>query len=226
MKKTVLAVALAAVSASSFAAETDSEEGYYGALRYVNGNHHAKNMEVTSPRTLARVAANDRSDFNSGAVALGYNWGNNWRTEAEYNFKTHDSFASYWYPFNANANTMAVKSERMMLNVYRDFPIAAGFSLFAMGGLGLTHYTVDGWQGTQARRFATRSDTNLTWAAGAGASYTFLEKFTAEVGYRYTDMGNIESGFNTYDNAAHARDEQMKASLVSSEWYLGARMAF
>ncbi|PKH22344.1 porin [Enterobacterales bacterium CwR94] len=222
MKKIVLATVLAALSTSALAAD----EGYYGVLRYVNGNHHAKNQEVTSPRTLERVAAEDRNSINSGAIGIGYDWGNNWRTEAEYNFKTHDTFASWWRPFEANANTMNVKSERLMLNVYRDFPIAAGFSLFAMGGVGLTQYNVEGWQGNQTRRFAERTDTNLTWAVGAGASYAFNEMFTVETGYRYTDMGTVESGFNTFANRPGTRDEQMQASLVSSEWYLGGRVKF
>ncbi|MDP5008090.1 MAG: outer membrane beta-barrel protein, partial [Glaciimonas sp.] len=131
-----------------------------------------------------------------------------------------------WAPFNANANQFQVSSQRLMFNVYKDFAINQQFSVFGTLGLGLAFINAEGWQSNDTRRFANRTQTNLAYSAGVGMSYAVTPKIKVDLGYRFVDMGNIESGFNTFVNRISARDEQLKANLKSNEIFLGMRASF
>jgi len=121
---------------------------------------------------------------------------------------------------------MKTKTERLMFNVYRDYSVGYGVSLFATAGLGVTKVQAGGWQGTTAREYDSSTQNNLTYALGAGISYTPVDRLTIDLGYRYVDMGKVESGYNNFVNARLLKDEQMKAHLTSSEFTLGARYLF
>ncbi|MEE4412116.1 MULTISPECIES: hypothetical protein [unclassified Serratia (in: enterobacteria)] len=49
---------------------------------------------------------------------------------------------------------------------------------------------------------------------------------TVYAGYRYVDMGNVESGRNTFVNARGLQDENLRARLVNNEYLFGARYIF
>ena len=128
--------------------------------------------------------------------------------------------------FPTSFNHMKTKTERLMFNVYRDYSVGYGVSLFATAGLGVTKVQAGGWQGTTAREYDSSTQNNLTYALGAGISYTPVDRLTIDLGYRYVDMGKVESGYNNFVNARLLKDEQMKAHLTSSEFTLGARYLF
>ena len=81
-------------------------------------------------------------------------------------------------------------------------------------------------QGNTSREYASSTQTNLTYAIGGGVSYAPVERVNFDLGYRYVDMGKIESGYNDFANARGLKDEQMKARLVSNEFTLGVRYLF
>lgn len=224
----VLLSILLAFSANGAAADTQANagEGYYGSVKLLQTSQSVSNMENTSPRLIRVIDGPDTAHKTSGSLAVGYQFGNGWRTEAEYSLKRNVTFDSYWAPFDLNVNRFQVSSQRLMLNVYRDFALGNGFSAFATLGLGLASVDAQGWQATKGRRFADRAQTNLTYSGGVGISYAVSRRINVDLGYRFVDMGNIESGFNTFANNASARDEQLKANLKSSEVFLGMRMLF
>ncbi|VVE27896.1 outer membrane protein [Pandoraea anhela] len=200
--------------------------GYYGAARLIGAFDKINSMELTSPRVSGMIAGPKAKARMTGSLALGYQFGGGWRAEGEYVFKRSGEFDSYWAPFNANANRFKVSSQRLMLNGYRDFDLGHGFSVYGTLGLGVAIISADGWQGNPSRRFASRTQTNLTYSAGAGVSYAIDKRFTLDVGYRYVDMGNVETSFNTFQNRIGARDEQLKGRLASNEVFVGVRGRF
>jgi outer membrane immunogenic protein len=113
-----------------------------------------------------------------------------------------------------------------MLNGYRDFDLGRGFSVYGTLGIGVAIVSADGWQTNDSRRFASKTQTNLAYSAGAGVSYALNKRFSIDLGYRYVDMGNVETGFNTFVNRVSARDEQLKARLSSNEVFIGLRGRF
>ncbi|VTR52417.1 Opacity protein and related surface antigens [Serratia fonticola] len=103
-----------------------------------------------------------------------------------------------------------------MLNAYRDYALGYDFSVYGTVGLGIAKVKSDGWQGNTSRQYAASTQNNLAYSIGAGISYAAMERLNLDLGYRYVDMGKIESGYNNFTNARGLKDEQMKARLVSS----------
>jgi opacity protein-like surface antigen len=89
-----------------------------------------------------------------------------------------------------------VKSLALMANVYRDFPLAAltpyvGASLgFAQNKIGTISFEQAGARGTAPGG----TKTGLAIAFMAGAGYPLPGSLTLDVGYRFIDLGKIESG--------------------------------
>lgn len=228
MKKltlSLMALALAGLSTSAMASVSD--EGYYGAARLSKVWQKADSMDTSSRPGIGQfVAGDDKDHFYNGSVAAGYQYGNGWRTEAEYTFKKKSEYTSGSTAFPASLNHHKTDSQRLMLNAYRDYEIYQGISLYGTVGLGIAKVQSSGWQGNTTRQYSSNTDTNLAYSVGAGVSYEPIDKLNFDLGYRYIDLGKVESGMNTFDNARGYQDEQMKAHLKSQELVLGVRYLF
>lgn len=172
------------------------------------------------------MVSEDKDHFYNGSLAAGYQYGNGWRTEGEYTFKKKSEYTSGSTAFPTSLNHHKTDSQRLMLNAYRDYEIYQGISLYGTVGLGIAKVKSSGWQGNASRQYASNTDTNLAYSVGAGVSYEPIEKLNFDLGYRYIDLGKVESGMNNFDNARHLQDEQMKAHLKSQELVLGVRYLF
>jgi opacity protein-like surface antigen len=201
-------------------------EGLYGSVKLLGAQQDLSNSLLTSPRVSHRVGNPDSNKGLGGSVALGYGFKGDWRLEGEYTLKQDSDFKSHWAPFNANVNNMQVSSSRLMLNGYKDFPLNDYLSLYAMAGVGVAHVSSEGYQTNASRRFANNSQNNFAYAVGFGADLKLTEQITLGSGYRYVDMGDIETGYNTFANRINARDEQLKGKLREQNLYVEARMAF
>ncbi|CQH57330.1 Adhesin/invasin protein PagN [Yersinia frederiksenii] len=229
MRNCTIAIAAGLLIASSAPALADQidQEGYYGSIKLLRTFQEAKNMDTSSrPGIGSFVSGQDSDNFYNGAIAAGYQFGNGWRTEGEYTLKNKSTYTSGSTNFPTSFNHQNINSERLMLNAYRDIALSYGFALYGTLGIGVARISSDGWQGNPARQYASSTQNNLTYAIGAGVSYSPIESLILDLGYRYVDMGNVQSGFNQFANARSLQDEQMKAHLVSSEFLFGARYLF
>lgn len=204
----------------------DFSEGYYVSAKYLQIEQRAKEMDTSSRPGVGQFVSGKEKDYQAkAALAAGYQFGNGWRTEGEYTFKQKTEYTSGSTAFASN-NNLKADTERLMVNVYRDYALGYNFSLYGTAGLGVSKINASGWQGNTSRQYAASSQTNLSYAIGAGVSYTPVESISVDLGYRYIDMGKIESGYNNFNNARGLKDEQMKAHLVSNEFALGIRYLF
>jgi outer membrane immunogenic protein len=201
-------------------------EGLYGSLKIHSVQQDLSSALLTSPRVSNRVVSPDSQKDVSGSVAIGYGFNGGWRLESEYTIKQDSQFKSYWAPFNANVNNMQVSSKRLMVNGYKDFPLTENLSLYAMAGVGVANINSEGYQTNTSRRFANNSQNNFAYALGVGADLKLNQQITLGTGYRYIDMGDIETGYNTFANRINARDEQLKGKLREQNLYVEARMSF
>lgn len=219
----LLSLSALCITTSVFASEK-SGEGYYGALNLVDTHQEAKSMSLSErPGIGSFVSGDDKENKLNGSLAVGYQYGNNWRTEAEYVFKRNYEYTSGSSAFSTSFNHMQTESERVMLNVYRDFKVSDTFSFFASAGAGVAKIKVGGWQGNQMREFIGNTQTNLTWSVGAGVSYNIIDNLSLSAMYRYVDMGNVESGRNAFTNGRGLQDENLRAHLVNNEFLFGVR---
>ncbi len=221
----ITTIILAGSVTAASAATTD--EGYYGAARVTKAWQKADNMDTSSrPGIGSFVSGDEKDDYYSGSLAIGYQYGNGWRTEAEYTLPKKTEYTSGSSRWTSSWNHHKVETQRVMLNAYRDYDIANGFSVYGTAGIGIAKIKSSGWQNVAANTFGSNTDTNIVYSVGVGASYQPIDKLNFDLGYRYIDLGKTESGWNNFTNARGFKDEQMKASLSSNELYLGARYLF
>lgn len=225
MKAIVVALPVAMIPATVLAANT--EEGYYGSAKYLQIEQRAKEMDTSSrPGVGQFVGGKQKEHLGGAAIAAGYQFGNGWRTEGEYTFKQKTEYTNGSSAFPNGFDHLQTETERLMLNVYRDYELGYGVSLYGTAGLGVSRIKAGGWQGNPGREYGSTTQNNLTYALGAGVSYTPVERLYVDLGYRYIDMCKIESGYNNYANMRGLKDEQMKAHIVSNEFTLGMRYVF
>ncbi|MFL1514840.1 outer membrane protein [Pseudomonas prosekii] len=222
MKKTKLSVLLLAAAFTHLA----NAEGLYGSLKIQSVEQNLESALLTSPRVSHRVVSPDSQKDVGGSLAVGYGFKGDWRLEGEYSIKQDSQFKSHWAPFDANVNNMQVSSSRLMLNAYKDFPLNQYLSVYAMAGVGVAHISSQGYQSNPSRQFANNSQNNFAYALGIGVDLKVTRQITLGSGYRYVDMGDIETGYNTFANRINARDEQLKGKLREQNLYVEARMAF
>lgn len=216
----------AAHSPLALAAPAESE-GYYGVARVISAEHRARNMSSSSRPGIGQfVSGDENKSVTTGSIGLGYRFGNGWRMEGELSLPQKDKFTSGSSNFPTSLNNHQVESRRVMLNAYRDFRVTDSISLYGSAGLGLASLKSSGWQGNESRQYESQKQTNLAWSVGVGVAYDVTDRLAFDLGYRYIDMGDTESGWNNFTNVRRLQDEKMKANLVSSEFVLGARWAF
>lgn len=200
---------------------------YYGSIRAIDAHHQARNMDAAARPGIGRFVAGDQKQhFVTGSVALGRAYGNGWRSEGEYVVRRTDTYTSGSSAFATSRNHHDVRSQRLMLNVYRDLAINDAWSVYATAGAGVSHIQSGGWQGTSNRQYGKTTRTGLAWSMGAGVSIAAGANMTVDLGYRYADLGRTESGWNTFANARGLQDEKLQLDLVSREATLGLRYAF
>ncbi|WP_460417403.1 outer membrane protein [Pseudomonas sp. microsymbiont 2] len=214
-----LALALLASAVPALADDTT-----YLALRLQGAEHKLADAKLTSPRVDQRIKSPDSDRDLNGAIALGQHFDGGWRVEVEYTMRKHSLFDSYWSPFDANVNRMKVDSQRLMLNGYKDFALTDALSWYLSAGAGLAHVQSEGYQGNPSRQFARNGQNNLAWSLGLGLDYALSDRITLGGGYRYVDMGRIETGRNTFANRINARDEQLKGKLSEQSLFVEMRI--
>ncbi|QQX56974.1 outer membrane protein [Pseudomonas chlororaphis] len=226
--KISVALLLAPVAYSSLAlAAPAEEEGYYGVARVISAERKARNMDSSArPGIGSFVSGDDNQKDMTGSIGVGYRFGNGWRVEGELSLPQKDKFTSGSTTFPTSLNEHHIESRRVMLNAYRDFRVTEKLSVYGSAGLGLAQLESKGWQGNESRQYGSATQTNLAWSLGAGVAYDVTDRLALDLGYRYIDMGDTESGWNNFPNARGLQDEKMKANLVSSEVVLGMRWAF
>lgn len=204
-----------------------ADDNYYGALRINSARYKAHDMDSSARPGLGRFVPGDDSHTATGAsLALGYQLPSNWRVEAEYTLPKNNEFTSGSTNFPTSFNHHKIRSQRLMVNAYKDFPLNAQFSLYGMAGLGLAHLESSGWQGNPGRQYFSDSQNNLAYSVGFGVTYSPVQKVSIDLGWRYVDMGKTQSGANNFANVRRLQDEQMRAKLTSSEISVGLRYSF
>lgn len=227
MKTSLLALCAMAACALPSVAAAETEAGYYASLRVIDAHHQARNMDASARPGIGQFVAGDqKQNFTTGSLAFGRAYGNGWRTEGEYVARRNDTYTSGSSIFATSFNHHEVRSQRLMLNAYRDIAFNDAWSVYGSAGLGLSQIESGGWQGNEGRQYAKATRTGLAWSLGAGVSFAASDAFTVDLGYRYADLGSTESGWNTFGNARGLQDEKMQLDLVSREVTLGLRYAF
>lgn len=211
---------------ASILSGTAQAESWYGSAKLNSARQNLSSPLLTSPRVTERIANPDKNQAFTGSFAVGYAFTDGWRLEGEYTTKSDANFDTRWAPFNSAVNRMQVTSQRFMLNGYKDIPINDWLSFYGMAGVGLARVDAEGYQSNPARRFVKNTQNNFAYSLGLGLNAKVSEKVTLGAGYRYIDMGDIETSHNNFTNRSNARDEQLKGKFKEQNLFLEARASF
>jgi opacity protein-like surface antigen len=202
-------VVSAAFAVSVFAAESalaDDLGGLQGL--YLGGKagvsfEGVDNLKNTSP--VANPAAVNVTSQSNTVGAFGANIGYNFkrlgapiRAEVEYTYRTDFDYSPN--PVFSNAGVASslnstLNSHTVMVNAYYDIDTKTKFTPYVGGGLGVainqtsSTLSVAGVSGSK-----DNSQTNFAWSLGAGIGYALDSNWTAELGYRYIDLGKAVYG--------------------------------
>jgi opacity protein-like surface antigen len=85
-----------------------------------------------------------------------------------------------------------------LLNVYADLGEWHGFSPYVGGGVGFSYLQMDNIRSLNADGTIVNTkdgnDWNFAWALMAGVAYNFTPNLALDVGYRYLNLGSVDSG--------------------------------
>ena len=217
---------------------------------YLRGDIGFSNQEVNSLHNVLFETTDNleflRSEFDAApfmAVGLGYQFNEWFRVDVtgEYRGKAnYHGLDRYETVDDADPTTWdgtndynAEKSEWTFLaNAYVDLFNWWGVSTYLGAGAGASYNTIHGFTDTNVPNggeayAATHSQWQFAWALYAGLAYDVTPNLTVDLGYRYIDLGDAQSGdiiafdgTNLVDNPMHFRD------LTSHDIKLGVRYKF
>lgn len=180
-------------------------------------------------------------DFESSplfGVGVGYEW-NEWlRFDVTGEYRGNATFhgtdfyaAGFNFPAGANQYT-AVKEEWLVLaNAYFDIGTWCGITPYVGGGIGWADIEIKGLQDVNTPQGALfvaddHSEGNFAWALYAGLSYDVTDRFSLDLAYRYTDLGDASSGtLHAYDGSSSIDGIDFD-DVTSHDLMFGARWKF
>jgi len=195
----------------SIATTAHSAEGLY-----IGGNIGA-GVPVDSDMTdttLPGVLLTFESDTGVAlGVALGYDFGNNFRTEIEYAYQQNDLNSVTLSGVGTVPITSGNSSSHSgLLNAYYDFNNDSAFTPFITAGAGFSTIDISdiviGGVTT-----AAVSDTVFAYQVGAGVSLSASDTVSIDLTYRYFATANPEFTTTTMEYSSH-------------NLYVGARVGF
>ncbi|MBF0250368.1 MAG: porin family protein, partial [Alphaproteobacteria bacterium] len=211
-KKTIATLSFAAaMTASAIAYAGDATGPYVGAgLGWLD-------VEGTTVNdTTSRSVKFD--DDKMGALFLGYDYGNAWRTELELSRRGGADLSTV----SGTAATGDVSATSLMANVAYDFDLGLPVTPYLGAGLGLSRVDM-----SNARPFGASSIDDTDNALGlqgiAGLSYAINDNLDAFADYRYFTARNVD--LNTRAGANASFDLDTHAVMVGLRYTFGAPKA-
>ncbi|MCT8971747.1 outer membrane protein [Microbaculum marinisediminis] len=120
----------------------------------------------------------------------------------------------------------------LMANAYVDLGTWWGITPYVGGGIGASRNTISNFQDINTPNGGvayapSASKWNFAWALHAGAGWEVTQNVTVDLGYRYVDLGDGETGdIVGYNGLNTVNNPMIFDSLTSHDVHLGVRYAF
>jgi len=167
-------------------------------------------------------------------LGFGYDTGHYFRFDitGEYRgsavFLAQDSYQTFGP--GTNEYTADIESWVGLANAYIDLGTWHCVTPYVGGGVGFASIDVIGLKDVNVPNLGVayakdNTETNFAWALYAGLAYKVTPGLTIDLSYRYTDLGDAESGIRTaYDLSATAGGIEIE-DITSHDLMLGVRLA-
>lgn len=148
----------------------------------------------------------DRQAVIGAAAMVGYHWSKHGlpvRTELEYTHRFQLDFDTVASGPPKVGYKTDVTSDTVMLNLYLDISTDYWWRPYLGVGLGWSRNHADSQRGDSsslARPKSNNAVNNFAFSAAAGLRFAITSDWVGEIGYRYIDLGEIDTGaFSTGD---------------------------
>lgn len=187
--------AMLAVTSSSHAA--DGNDGYYLGLRIIGS--YAEVQDSAATGFGGDLSVNNETDLTAGSgVVVGYRWKSlPVRTELEvaYRFRFDHDLRDDGPPPVGYEDNLATLSG--LVNVAYEYRNASDFTPYIGGSIGWAqNHTVvdrDNLATGVEEEFENRKH-NFAWGAMLGVTWRFARKWDADLGYRFINLGEVDTG--------------------------------
>ncbi|WP_017891210.1 outer membrane protein [Serratia sp. S4] len=159
--------------------------------------------------------------------------------KSDKSFSLNPSVTGHWvgqagasFPLPASADIrQSTRASTLMVNTYYDYTVGGNFTPYVMAGIGaaFVRNTVSnnsnvGGQTLSSGDFSHRA-TNLAWALGTGISWAVTRQVSVDVGYVFTNAGDISTTYSAKNGINEGRgDIHTKVQLHSL--FTGVRYQF
>ena len=171
-------------------------DGPYLAFRGGVANHTLGDKDENKA-TDKKLEVDDNSLMLSGALGYRYKY---FRIEAEYVYRkdSEDKNTSVSpLPMGGalvTTRTAEFSSKSYMANIYWDLSPYTMFTPYLSAGIGITSLEYTFKMNDSYGNTVKYDEDNFTWSVGGGLSAQVTTRFNIDLGYRYYDMGELESG--------------------------------
>ena len=172
---------------------------------YLAGRAGGARIELKDHSSLDRGSSNyvvNKDRFIAGG-ALGYRY-KHMRAEAEYTWRHKKDGA-----VTNGINTANTKSQSYMFVVYYDFFPYFWFTPFIDAGVGMTQNHLKVKDRVSGATIHSVKDDEFTWSVGGGISLKLTNRWNADFGYRYYDMGKL----SVLNGKTDVKDQEVYAGL-------------
>lgn len=207
------AVAVVGMMAGTAVAEEGGLD-FYIAGRLIPTLSNVDDISV-NPSTDIRLRDDEIEFVATGGAALGYDFSNQAvpiRVEVEYTYGYHADFeteSTNGFGNGAIAYDNSTTHHAVFLDAHYVLETATRYRPFIGGGVGWVRNIGDFDRVNLNTRMFENQETetdNFGWRVGVGTLIRINKDFTGEIGYRYSDLGEIESGaFSTGDSVQFDR---------------------
>ena len=226
---------LAAAATLALSPAAHAYEGLYGAIGA--GLSLLKDGDVSNdgPGGGGSLIFDSSADHSSGIgvyAALGYDFGNNWRSELEFSHRNNDIDSIAAYPGYSGFPTGTISGDTttvaIMLNVLRDFDMGSRFTPYIGGGIGFADVDNDIIGSNAAGvpvapltiAYGTNSRT-FAYQGIAGVAVDLAESLALDLSYRY--FGTTKENVVGTVNGSPA---SIAAGYASHSFFAGLRWNF
>jgi opacity protein-like surface antigen len=173
----------------------------YVTIRQSGGHAEFKDLRNTGSRPGAIQKDNENDLTTASGIAVGFDW-------RKYNFPVRtelEYFHDYRFDFNSQLlSTMPgtgsennIEADTGLLNVYYDIRLTDRWVPYIGGGVGFSSVRSN----SNFANFATGTteskvgrNEGFTWSLAFGLNYFFTERWSAQIGYRYTNLPGLTIG--------------------------------
>lgn len=206
------AMAIAAMTVLTVSTAEAQLGGLYFSGRLVPALGDIDNLESRTtpggPTAPDTALVDDAVEFVAGAsLAAGYDWRDRgWpiRTEVEYRYRYHFDWETFSAANDVFYDASTRYSHALQVNLAYVFGLVQGFDGYVLGGAGWRFSRTEGQEWARSTNTVvdgnvSTDNTNFIWTVGAGVMWHFAEDWSAELEYRYVDLGTLDFETGTGD---------------------------